>query len=103
MESLTGSATALHLDEFGPVGGLATSIALPTAENEGGAGNKPITDSGAASSDGLLTLSGNGKCLTTVGINAKLGLESVLETKATEHPRVVAVVNEKGKSTPPPR
>jgi hypothetical protein len=96
VESLTSNATALYLDEFEPRGGFATSIALPTAENEGGAGNKPITDSGTATSDGGLTLSGNGECLLTVGINAKPGTEKVLATQDTANPRVVALVNGAG-------
>ena len=31
VESITSSAMPVHLDEFGPVGGLTESIALPTA------------------------------------------------------------------------
>ncbi len=93
VEALTSAATPIRLDEFGPVGGLAATIELPTTES---GANKPLLDSGAASSDGGLTLSGNGECLLTVGINAKPGTEKVLETKASTNPRVVAVVNGKG-------
>ncbi len=93
VEALTSSATPVHLDEFGPLGGLAESIALPTTES---APNKPFTDSGGATSDGGLTLSTNGECLVTVGIDAKVGTAHVLETKDTTNPRVVAVVNGAG-------
>ena len=87
----------VHLDEFEPRGGFATSIALPTAENEGGAGNKPITDSGTATSDGGLTLSGNGECLLTVGIDAKpRHRKKSSKRQDTANPRVVAVVNGAG-------
>jgi hypothetical protein len=99
VESITSSAMPVHLDEFGPLGGLAESIALPTVENEGGAGNKPFTDSGSAGSDGMLTLSANGGCLLAVGYKAKTAppaTSKVTETKAKEFPRVVAVVNGKG-------
>ena len=94
-EALTSSATPLYLDEFGPLGGLATSIALPTTES---GSNKPITDSGGATSDGGLTLSANGECLVTAGIDAKPGTVHVLETKDTTNPRVVAVVNGAGEA-----
>ena len=93
VEALTSSATPVHLDEFGPLGGLAASLALPT---EVSGSNKPLLDSGGATSDGDLTLSGNGECLLTVGIDAKPGTTHVLETKDTSNPRVVAVVNGKG-------
>ena len=93
VESISSSAQPVHLDEFGPVGGLAESIALPTTES---GLNKPFTDSGSSSSDGLLTLSENGACLVTAGYDAKLGTEHITESKAKEVPRVVAVVNGKG-------
>lgn len=100
VESITPLAMPVHLDEFGPLGGLAESIALPTVENEGGAGNKPFTDSGSASSDGLLTLSANHECLLAAGYNAKSAppaTEKLTETKSKEFPRVIAVVNGAGK------
>jgi hypothetical protein len=99
VESITSSAMPVHLDEFGPIGGLAESIALPTVENEGGAGNKPFTDSGSAGSDGLLTLSGNGECLLATGYDAKSSPPAtihVTETKSKEFPRVAAVVKGNG-------
>ncbi len=85
VEAVTSNAMPVHFDEFGPLGGLVESIALPTVEDEGGAGNKPLTDSGVASSEGLLTLSENGECLFAVGYNAKStpATEKVAETKAT--------------------
>jgi hypothetical protein len=102
VESVTSNAMPVHFDEFGPVGGLAESIALPTVENEGGAGNKPFTNSGSASSEGLLTLSSNGECLLATGYDAKSSppqTEHVSETNSKEpggFPRVAAVVKANG-------
>lgn len=95
-EALSSAAAPVSLEEFGPLGAFAESIALPTAVNEGGTGNKPFSDSGGATSDGGLTLSANGGCLVTVGIDAKPGTAHVLETKDTTNPRVVAVVSGSG-------
>jgi len=93
VEALTSSAMPVHLDEFGPLGGLAATLALPT---EVSGSNKPLLDSGTASSDGELTLSENAECLLMVGYDAKIPTEKVTETKAKEDPRVVAVVNGAG-------
>jgi hypothetical protein len=93
VEALTSAATPVHLDEFGPIGGLAATLALPT---EVSGSNKPLLDSGGATSDGELTLSGTGECLLTVGIDAKPGTAHVLNTQDASNPRVVAVVNGKG-------
>ena len=86
VESITSNAMPVHLDEFGPLGGLAESIALPTVENEGGVGNKPFTNSGSASSEGLLTLSENGECLLAAGYKAK-SLPRRLKKSGKQNPK----------------
>ncbi len=91
-EALTSSATPVYLNEYEPVGGLAATLPLPTTTS---GSNHRLLDSGSATSDGQLTLSGNGECLLTVGYDADRRPASVkvTKTKAAQHPRVVALVD----------
>jgi hypothetical protein len=93
LEALTSSATPVYLNEFAPNGSPVTALALPTSAS---GSNKPLLDSGTAPSDGLLTLSGNGECLLTVGYDAVAGTEKVGETPDKTFPRTVAVINGSG-------
>jgi|GEM_PF-1753011 len=93
VSGLSNSAGPVFLNEFSPFGSLAAELALPTSKS---GSNLPLLDSGTASSDGQLTLSGNGKCLLTTGYDAPLGLVKVTESPAKTYPRTVAVVNENG-------
>jgi hypothetical protein len=92
-EALTSSATPVYLNEFEPVGGLAATLALPTTAN---GSNKPLLDSGKATSDGELTLSENAQCVVMFGYDAPVGTENITESKDTTDPRTVALINEKG-------
>jgi len=107
VESLTNSATPVYLNEFQPAGGLVTALALPTAAYEGPVyenskheklhePEKPLLDSGKATSDGELTLSENGRCLVVAGYDTSAGTEEITETKDTKTPRVVGLINESG-------
>jgi hypothetical protein len=92
--TLSGAATAVFLDEFTTAGGSAVqSIGLP---NGSGAvptsGNRWLTDSGTATSDGTLTRSVNGAYLTIQGYNAPLALASVAGTTSAANNRVIALV-----------
>ncbi len=88
-----GAAVPVFLDEFEAGGAHVAELALPTSKS---GSNFPLVDSGGASSDGLITLSGNQACVLMAGYDAPLGLEKVTESKAKEDPRVVAVINGKG-------
>ncbi len=92
-EALSGSAGSVFLDEFEPNGNHVAELAFPTSAN---GSNKPLLDSGSATSDGLMTLSANSECLLAVGYDAPLGTEHVTETPDKTFPRVVAVVNGQG-------
>jgi hypothetical protein len=93
VSGLSTSAGSVFLDEFEPLGGHVTALALPTATS---GSNKPLLDSGTAGSDGGLTLSSNGACLVTVGYDAPLGTLHITESPVKTYPRTVAVVNGKG-------
>ena len=90
---LSSAATAVFLDEFTPVGAPVQTIALPTT----GAGNqRRLTDSGSATSDGLLTRSADGAGLLLTGYDATLGTASVTGTSAASTNRVVGLLTPDG-------
>lgn len=65
--SLSSAATAVFLDEYTATRVLVQSIALPTADS---GSNQTLTASGTATSEGLLTLSADGRYLELTGYNA---------------------------------
>ena len=85
--SLTGSATAVYLDEYSPSGTLVESVPMPTAAS--GSVN-PFTDSGTAASDGELTLSPNGQYLAAAAYDAVPGTANISSTNAVTVARVDA-------------
>jgi hypothetical protein len=91
--ALSSSGTAVFLDEYEPGGKFVESIALPTVTS---GTNKPLVASGSASSEGLLTLSGDGNYLMATGYDTAVGTASVASTKATSVPRTVARVGASG-------
>jgi len=93
VEALTSSATPVFLNEFEPTGALVTALALPTSVS---GSNKPLLDSGAATSDGELTLSENAQCVVMAGYDAPPGTEKITETNDKTYPRTVALINGKG-------
>jgi hypothetical protein len=92
-EPLTSSATSVFLDEYEPSGGLATSLAFPTTTV---GANKALVGGGAASSEGLITLSGNGAFVLATGYNAAVGTANVSGTKAKTVSRTIGRVNASG-------
>ena len=74
--SLTSAATAGFLDEYTTGGALVQSIPLPTATGSGTTPN-PLTDSGVASSNGMITRSADGKYIIVPGYAASLGTAGV--------------------------
>jgi hypothetical protein len=81
--ALSGSATPVFLNEYEPSGTLVESLALPTTES---APNKPLLASGTASSEGLLTLSGDGNFLMATGYDTTIGTAKVGESKSEKCP-----------------
>lgn len=85
--ALSSAATATFLDEFTTAGAFVQTIAMPTAVN---GLDLPCTVSGSATSEGLLTLSADGRYLVAVGYSAVPGTASVVATTSAATPRVVA-------------
>jgi hypothetical protein len=87
--ALSSAATPVFLDEFEPSGKFVESFPLPTAVS---GANKPLLASGTASSEGLLTLSGDSNFLLATGYAAAVGTAKVAETTSASVPRTVARV-----------
>jgi hypothetical protein len=91
--ALSSGAFPVFLDEYAPNGTLVESVALPTSTS---GSNKPLVASGSGSSEGLLTLSGNGEYLIESGYDAALGTAKISETSDTSDPRVIGRVSASG-------
>lgn len=88
--ALSNSSTAAFLDEYTSAGAFVQSIALPTAAS---APNLPMTLSGTATSEGFLSLSGDGQYLVCTGYATVPGsIGSVVTTTSAAVPRVIARV-----------
>jgi len=88
--ALGSPATAVFLDEYTPAGTLVQSIALPTVVN---GSNKRLTASGSSTSEGLLTLSVDGKYLLATGYDAALATASITTSASATINRVIARVD----------
>jgi Bacterial Ig-like domain (group 3) len=91
--SLSGSGSAVFLDEYAPDGTLVRSVPLPTAAD---GANQPLVASGSASSEGGLTLSGDGQHLVATGYDTALGTSGLADSAAADLPRTVASVDASG-------
>ena len=67
--ALSGSAAAVFLDEYTTGGALVQSIAMPTTVQN--TGNRALTASGTATSEGELTRSLDGQYLVAAGYNVQ--------------------------------
>jgi hypothetical protein len=87
--ALASAGTAITLDEYSPSGGTpAVSVPLPTTA---GGSNAPIVASGSASSEGLLTLSGNDQYLLASGYDDTVGASN--PSSSSTVPRDVARID----------
>ena len=92
--ALSGIATAVFLDQFNATdGSKGSSLALPTTAS---GSNHRVTNSGSATSNGLLNLSTNGQYLLYGGYDAALGTTGVATTASATVNRVVARVDGTG-------
>jgi Bacterial Ig-like domain/Lamin Tail Domain/Carboxypeptidase regulatory-like domain/Calx-beta domain len=91
--ALTANATAVFLDEYTPGGTLVQSIAMPTVVN---GSNKRLTASGTATSEGLMTLSTDGKYLAAPGYDAATGTTGITTSTSASVNRVIARVDSSG-------
>lgn len=85
--ALTNASNAVFLEEFTVDGTFVQSVPLPTAVS---GLQFPVTVSGSATSEGLITLSADGQYLVAVGYGTAPGLASVVSTPTTSVPRVIA-------------
>lgn len=91
--ALSSAAQAVFLDEYTTAGVFVQSIAMPTTAV---GAQDALTESGTATSDGLINLSTNGQYLTVTGYNAPLGTATVASSSAATYNRVVGLVNAAG-------
>jgi hypothetical protein len=87
---LSNTGSAVFLDEYAPHGAFIQSIDMPTTAS---GNNRQLIASGTATSEGLLTLSGDGQFLALTGYGRDLGgSNAVNSTPGTDVPRTVAIV-----------
>jgi hypothetical protein len=86
--SLSSAGTAIFLDQFTTGGSLVSDLAIPST------GSGELVNSGSASSEGQLTLSGNGQYLVLAGYNVAAGTAGV--ASSTTIPRGIATVDASG-------
>ncbi|HBW51105.1 MAG TPA: CHRD domain-containing protein [Herpetosiphon sp.] len=88
--TLSNAATPVFLDEYTPNGDFVQAVAMPTALN---GNNRRLTMSGSATSEGALSLSGDGQWLLLAGYDADVGTTSVASSNSATVNRVVAKVS----------
>lgn len=91
--SLVNTGSPVFLDEYTPAGTLVQSIALPTAAS---GTNRPFALSGTATSEGMMTLSADGRFLVLAGYGATLPTSGLAGTASATVNRVVARVGADG-------
>lgn len=88
---LVNSGSPIFLDEYSPAGNLIQSIPLPTS------GANALIASGTATSEGLISRSGDGQYLAVTGYNRALGGSgSLVNTNSTTVNRAIALVGADG-------
>ena len=91
--ALSSAATPVFLDEYTPAGVLVQSIPLPTTTS---GGNRRLTSSGVAITEGLLTRSTDGRYLVLTGYDAAIGTATVASTSSSTTNRVVGRADSTG-------
>jgi hypothetical protein len=87
--TLTNASAPTFLDEYTPAGVLVNSITL---NNAAGTANK-LTNTGNSTSEGILTLSADGRYLLAAGYNSEVGVASISGTTAAAVARTVARID----------
>jgi len=87
--TLTNASAPTSLDEYTPAGVLVNSI---TFNNAPGTANK-LTNTGNSTSEGILTLSADGRYLLATGYNSEVGVASISGTTAAAVARTVARID----------
>ncbi|MBL8756197.1 MAG: hypothetical protein JNK15_23080 [Planctomycetes bacterium] len=84
--ALSNAATARFLDEYTPAGVFVQTIALPTIAS---GGNRAVTDSGTATSNGFISQSVDGRYLLAAGYDAVVGTAGVTSSASASVNRVI--------------
>ncbi|HTW99027.1 MAG TPA: hypothetical protein VMD59_09635, partial [Acidimicrobiales bacterium] len=88
----TSTSYSVSLVDYSTTG-VASGFSVDLPSSNGG-GNYELTESGSASFDGELSLSGDGQSLLATGYTAGPGVTKI--TSATNTPRTVAIVSSSG-------
>lgn len=88
--ALSSAGTAIFLNQYTTSGSLVNTLAIPTT------GPSALVNSGTATSEGGLSLSGNGQYLTIAGYNASAGTAGVASSTSATIARGVATVDASG-------
>jgi hypothetical protein len=88
--TLSGASAQVSLNEYTPTGTLVQSLSMPTSTS---GSNRALTASGTATSEGLLTLSADGRYLMATGYDTGVGTANINSSGAATIPRTVARVD----------
>jgi hypothetical protein len=93
--TLTNSGNTVFLDQFASNGALVSTMALPDS------GSSALIISGVATSEGYMTLSGDGRLLAVAGYNTNCGAltNSLSSSLSSEVPRVIGTIDGEGNYT----
>ncbi len=94
--TLGSASTAVFIDQFNTTGTGQTAVGVITIPTTGGV---QLTNSGSASSEGLVTVSPNGLSLTIAGYNATTGVASIVNTLSSANARVANTIAADGTVT----
>lgn len=86
----SNAATAVFLQEFTTTGAGVQTIAVPTSVS---GLNRRLTMSGVATSEGALTISGDGNYVTFAGYDASVGTAAIAATQVSAVNRTVGLLN----------
>jgi hypothetical protein len=91
-QALTNSGNTLFLDQFSSNGGYVSTMALPDS------GPSALVISGVASSEGYMTLSGDGRLLAVAGYNTDRGVlaTSLSSSDSSTVPRLIGTIDGAG-------
>jgi hypothetical protein len=94
-QTLTNSGNTLFLDQFASNGAYVSTMALPDS------GASSLLISGVASSEGYMTLSGDGRLLAVAGYSTNRGVltKSLSSSTASNVPRVIGTIDGAGNYT----
>ncbi|QYO65790.1 choice-of-anchor Q domain-containing protein [Leptolyngbya sp. 7M] len=91
--ALSNASTPVFLDEYNSMGTLISSLAIPITYQSS---NFPLTVSGTADTECMITRSTDGRYLVITGYAASPGVSSIAGTLSSNYPRVIGTVDAYG-------